>query len=100
MIKHVVMWRLKATPDPAEKGRTLASLKKMIEDLKDQIEVIAGLEVGVNLAKVETAFDIVAVLAFKSWQDLLDYLAHPAHKKIAELVGSVHEASAVVDYEV
>ena len=40
MIRHVVMHRLKATPDPAEKERTLASLVKMTEDLKGEVELI------------------------------------------------------------
>jgi hypothetical protein len=100
MIRHVVMHRLKATPDPAEKGRALASLIKMTENLKDEVELIRDLEVGVNLAKVEFAFDFVAVMTFKSWQDLLEYIAHPAHLKIAEILASVGEAAAVVDYEV
>ena len=100
MIRHVVMHRLKATPDPAEKERTLASLIKIVEDLKGEVELIRDLEVGVNLAKVDFAFDFVAVMTFKSWQDLLDYIEHPAHKKIAEILSSVGEAAAVVDYEV
>jgi len=94
------MHRLKATPDPAEKERTLASLIKIVEDLKGEVELIRDLEVGVNLAKVDFAFDFVAVMTFKSWQDLLDYIEHPAHKKIAEILSSVGEAAAVVDYEV
>ncbi len=100
MIRHVVMHRLKATPDPAEKERTLASLIKMTEDLKGEVELIRGLEVGVNLAQVDFAFDFAAVFTFESWQDLLDYIDHPAHLKIAEILSSVGEASGVVDYEV
>ncbi len=94
------MHRLKPTPDPAEKERTLANLVKMTEDLKGEVELIRDLEVGVNLADVDFAFDFVGVFTFDSWQDLLDYIDHRAHKKIAEILGSVGKDAAVVDYEV
>jgi len=99
MIKHVVMWKLKMTADPAEKSRTLERLKGMVEDLPRQIDLIRGLEVGINLARAETAFDIASILSFSNWDDLLKYLDHPAHIQIAEVIGPIREASAVVDFE-
>jgi hypothetical protein len=100
MIKHVVMWKLKRAADPAEARRTLEDLKRAVQDLKGEIDLIKDLEVGINLARVETAFDIVAILSFENWDDLLAYLAHPAHTKIGEVIGPIRDSSAVVDFEV
>lgn len=71
MIKHVVMWKLKETANPAEKQQIVDRLKTMVEDLPRQVDLIKGLEVGINIARVEPAFDIVAILSFDHWDGLL-----------------------------
>ena len=94
------MWKLKETANPAEKRQTVDRLKTMVEDLPRQVDLIKGLEVGINIVRVETAFDIVAILPFDYWDGLLRYLEHPARTAISEVLGPLREASAVVDYEV
>ena len=97
MIRHIVVWRLADAPDKAEKAQ---AIKTNLEALKDKIDVIREIQVGINFNETEAASDIVLVSTFDSKEDLNTYIGHLAHKAVgAELVRPNVSERRVVDYE-
>lgn len=94
MIRHIVMWKL------AERNaETMLEIKKALEGLKNELDVIESIEVGINVSENEDT-DIVLVSEFKTREDLALYADAPQHKAVA---ASLIKPNAVerhcVDYE-
>ena len=98
MLKHVVMWKLKAFAEGADKVRNAKRLKIELEALKNTIPQIHHLEVGINILDSDAAFDVVLLSVFKTQQDLNQYLNHPNHRAVADFVSEIRESRIVVDY--
>lgn len=97
MIKHIVVWKI---ADQENKAATAALIKENLEALKDKIDVIEDIEVGINFNTTDSASDIVLVSSFKSAEDLNTYINHPAHKAVgANYVRPNVSERRVVDYE-
>lgn len=96
MIRHLVMWKLKDN----NKADNLQEMKKQLLSLKDKIDIIRSIEVGIDINRSDVAYDIALVTTFDSKEDLQTYQKHPDHVKVAEFVGQVRDKRAVVDYEV
>jgi len=99
MIKHIVMWRLKELADNATKRENAEKLKEKLESLRDKIEEIKGIEVGINVNPSEAAFDVVLYSEFENLEALKIYQNHPEHKKIVDFVSRIRTDRCVVDYE-
>lgn len=97
MIRHIVMWRMAETPDKEEKAR---AIKENLEALKDKIDVLADIEVGLNFETSDAASDVVLVSTFKSVEDLNEYQNHPAHKTVGAMYVRPNVSERrVCDYE-
>ena len=97
MVRHIVVWRLKNTPNAEQTAKTI---KEKLEALKGKISVIEDIEVGINFNETEAASDLVLVSTFKSEEDLNTYINHPEHKAVgAEYVRPNVSERRVVDYE-
>ncbi len=97
MIKHIVMWKMAPVEDKAGKAK---AIKENLEALKDKIDVIADIEVGLNFNDTDSAADVVLVSTFKTVQDLNEYQNHPAHKAVgAAYVRPYVSERRVCDYE-
>ena len=99
MIKHIVMWRLKDSAAGASREENAKKLKESLEDLKDKIEEIKAIEVGINFNSSPAAFDVVLYSEFADREGLDTYQNHPEHLKIVDFVGEIRTDRAVVDYE-
>lgn len=99
MIKHIVMWKLKDIYDGKSKLENAKIIKEKIESLKNIIEEIKEIEVGINVYNDPQSYDVVLVSSFNSIEDLEKYQKHPEHIKVAEFIGKVRESRVVVDYE-
>lgn len=98
MIRHIVMWRLASSPDMAEKA---IAIKENLEALKDKLDMIVDIEVGINTNTTDTVSDVVLVSTFRSVEDLNEYQNHPAHKAVgAAFVKPFVEERRVCDYEI
>lgn len=97
MIKHIVIWRLNENCD---KAKTAALIKEKLEALKDKIDVIVDIHVGINVNQTISSSDMVLVSTFKSIDDLNAYIIHPEHKEIGSkyVRPNVSERRSV-DYE-
>lgn len=97
MIRHIVMWKLADTED--KRGKMLA-IKENLEGLKNKIDVIKSIEVGINFNTSDTVSDIVLISDFETRDDLAKYISDPAHKAVgAALVKPNVVERRVVDYE-
>lgn len=95
MIKHIVLWRI-----AGNKEETAKLMKEKLEELKDKIDFIVDLQVGINYNESEAASDIALVSTFKSREDLEAYIVHPEHVKVgAEYVRPNVSERRVIDYE-
>jgi hypothetical protein len=99
MVKHVVMWKLKAFAEGNDKETNLVLLKEKIESLREVIPEIQHLEVGINFQPSDQAFDVVLVSEFENREALERYRNHPEHVKVAEFVAKVRSDRNEVDYE-
>lgn len=97
MVKHIVVWRMKDTPDKLEKAQ---AIKENLENLKGRIPEIVSIEVGLNFNTSESASDVVLVSEFNSKEDLAVYQEHELHKNVGtNFVRPNVSERRVVDYE-
>ncbi len=95
MVKHIVMWTLKNE----NKDENAKKMKTDLEALKNKIDFLRFIQVGINFNSTDSAYDVVLVTEFDSRADLEAYQVHPEHKAVGVFVRSVVEKRAVVDYE-
>ena len=96
MIVHIVMFKFK----DENKDENLLVVKGKLEELVSKIPTLNSMEVGINFAQEDRAFDISLYSTFNTKDDLRAYAIHPEHLKVVELIKSVAKESKVVDYEI
>jgi hypothetical protein len=98
MIRHIVMFKLKEFPDPAEKQKAAEILKNELLSMKTKIPVIGEFEVGINFNPASFAFDVVINSTFESHSDLEIYQFHPVHQAFIVFNKDYSVQKAIVDY--
>lgn len=98
MINHVVLFKLKEYSD-TEKETQLAKLKADLEALKDKIDEVKYLEVGLNYELNAKSFDVCLISHFENLDDLNIYRVHPEHLKVFEFIKEITTDRAAVDFE-
>jgi len=94
MIKHIVFLKLS---DEGLKNKDDIIVK--LNSLKDTISFIRGLEVGVNFAQEQRAYDLALTVILDDKKALDIYATHPKHIAVIEFLKSFGTVSKVVDYE-
>jgi hypothetical protein len=94
MVKHIVFFKLKDSSQSTSK-----KVKERLLTMKENIEVLRAIEVGINFAKEERAYDLALLTDFDSQEDLDTYALHPFHQEIITYMKSVSLSSKVVDYK-
>jgi len=90
------MWKINASSD---KNTATNKLKSLLENLKERIDVIRDIEVGINFSsKGDASCDIVLNSSFDSAAELEIYQQHPEHLKAVEIIRSLTFEKRVVDY--
>lgn len=97
MIKHIVMLKLKDFEEE-EKQEHLAKLRHDIEGLFGKVPQLLFMEVGLNVSRKSSAYDLVLTSHFASEEDLDAYRVHPDHMEVLDYLYGVTEKTAVVDY--
>jgi hypothetical protein len=98
MLKHIVLFKLKAKAEGATKNENAKRIKRDLEALKGKIPQIRHLEVGINSIISEAAYDVALYSEFANEADLNTYSRHPEHLQVAEFMRKVREGRVVVDY--
>jgi len=94
MVKHIVFFKLE---DNSTKHCEVVKTKLLT--MKNNIEVLKNIEVGINFADEERAYDLALLTDFESEKDLIIYAKHPFHQDIITYMKSVSISSKVVDYK-
>jgi len=95
MIKHIVFFKL------SEEGMKQKDLiVEKLNDLKCAIPYIRALEVGVNFAEEERAFDIALTVVLDDKEALFNYAIDDKHVEFVTFVKSLDTHTKVVDYEI
>lgn len=98
MIKHIVMFKLKAFETPAEKEAKLQEIKDKLEALIDKIDVLRSIRVDFNCNPEET-WDLILTTELDTLEDVAAYANHPQHVAVSKgIIGPVKADRACVDY--
>lgn len=101
MVKHMILWKLKADFSAEEKAQILAGIKTNLESLAG---VVPGLlEIKVNCEKVlaSSNADLMLDSTLESPDALKGYAVHPAHVAVANTyVRPFTEVRLCLDYEI
>ena len=95
MIKHVVCYQLHERTENKKQ-----EVKNMFMSMKDQIDVIKELQVGLDFLKSERSYDVVLEITFETVEDMNSYQQHPYHLGIVKpFMKEAKKLSVSVDYE-
>lgn len=101
MVKHIILWKLKADFSAEEKAQILAGIKTNLESLAG---VVPGLlEIKVNCEKIlaSSNADLMLDSTLESPDALKGYAVHPAHVAVANTyVRPFTEVRLCLDYEI
>ena len=101
MISHVVLFRPRATLSSGERAELIESLKAAVTGIASIKRATIGRRMLLNRPGYETRmtehFEYGAILEFDSEADLRDYLDHPAHTSLGNLLFTA--ADAVIAYD-
>ncbi len=100
MIKHIVMWQLKAHAEGADKAANAAKMKSLLEACANIVPGMRTFEVALAQEGMEATYDVVLYSEFESVAALDAYQTHPQHVALKPFVGAVREARQCMDYEV
>lgn len=92
------MWRFKEEAEGRTKLENMELIKEKLYALKKVIHEIKSMEIGENISKSDTAFDMVLVSTFEDIPALERYEVHPSHKAVSQYVKKVRTSRAVTDY--
>ena len=97
MIKHIVMFKFKGTPE--EKKEIATKFMEALVQLPDDIPQLKSIEVGINMNPAEK-WDLVLTATADSMEDVAIYSAHPAHQDAVAIIAPYKEDRACVDYQI
>lgn len=100
MIRHIVAFKLKEFDNDTQKSEALIDIKKRIEELPNRIKTIRRCEVGIDVKKLPSSYDIVLTMDFDHMDDLNFYAIHPDHQDFITYNKDFSIAKASVDYEI
>jgi hypothetical protein len=100
VIKHIVLWKLKAEALGATKAENLERVRREAAALAGCVAGLRSIEAGVNFEPSDAAWDIALYSEFDSREALEAYQVHPRHEALKDLLAEVRDDRAVVDYEV
>ena len=82
MVKHVIIWTLKAEYTDAEKAQIKKGIKEGLEGLKDKVPGIVEIKVYTEGLK-SSSTDLILDSTFTDETALAGYTVHPAHMEVA-----------------
>ena len=100
MVKHIILWTLKAELSAEEKQAVKAGIKAGLEGLKGQVPGLVDIKVNIDGRLDSSNCDVMLDSTLESPEALKAYAQHPAHLAVAN--GKVRPYTAqrtCLDYE-
>jgi hypothetical protein len=98
MIKHIVMWNVRAEND-GERIDAANKIKHAFEGLRGRIPGLLMLEIGIDTSRIDYACDVLLYTEFESKAALECYSSHPEHALIKEAIAGLRISRHQVDFE-
>lgn len=102
MIRHVVLFRPRATLTATERATLIEALRAAVSGIPSITRATIGKRILLNRPGYETQmtehFEYSAILEFDSEADLRSYLDHPAHLDLGRLLFTAAEAVLAYDF--
>ena len=96
MLKHIVMWKLRAEAEGASKNENAIKIKKRLERLQSIIPGAYRLEVGIGCNPA--GYDLVLYSEFDDQDSFENYRVHPEQARVNEFIGRVASDQVTADY--
>jgi len=93
VIRHVVLCKVK-------ENLPLNEIKEKIENLKNEIEVIKHIEVGIDIRFDKNSSDFCIITEVENIEDLKTYATHKKHLEVINFLKKFLTERRVVDYYV
>ncbi|BAF70806.1 Dabb family protein [Nitratiruptor sp. SB155-2] len=94
MVRHIVFMKF---PDFSLAKKA----KEKLLSMKEHIDVLKEIEVGINFSRSQRSYDLALVTTFDNKEDLETYRVHPYHQdEIVAWLKEIGTETKVVDYEV
>lgn len=101
MVKHIILWRLRAEMSAAEKQAKALAIKQGLEGLKGQVPGLLDIRVQIDGVLETSNADILLDSTLESREALRAYAVHPAHVAVADgVVRPNTELRTCIDYEI
>ena len=101
MVRHIILWTLKAELSDAEKAEVKAGMKAGLEGLKGVVPGLLEITVHTDGRLASSTCDVMLESALESAEALKAYSAHPAHVAVANSkVRPFTAARTCLDFEV
>jgi len=97
MVKHIILWKLKADMTAEEKTAAKAEAKRRLESLNGKIDGLVSLRVETEGLASSNA-DMMLDSFFTTEEALGGYQTNPLHVEAATFVRSVVESRLCLDY--
>ncbi|WP_342561397.1 Dabb family protein [Paenibacillus sp. FSL R7-0345] len=95
MIVNHLMLKLK---DPSPEH--IEYIQTVLLGMSGKIDVLLDIQAETNVRSGPSAYDLILITKFASLADMEEYLIHPAHQEVAEVMGTAIETQASVCCEV
>jgi hypothetical protein len=100
MVKHILLFRLKAEAEGANKAENILKAKTMLEALNGKIPGLLKIEVGTDFSGSETSADMCLYSEFESRDALAVYAKHPDHLAVIPFIKAIYEERRLIDYDI
>ena len=101
MIKHIILWRLRADLNAAEKREKALAIKQGLENLQGKIPGLVDIHVQIDGRLDSSNADIMLDSTLESEEALKGYAVHPAHVAVADgIVRPNTELRTCLDYQI
>jgi hypothetical protein len=96
VLRHVVLFKFKDDATPAD----VRKIENAFAALPSKVEFIYDLEWGtdVSVENLQQGFTHCFFVSFRSEADRAEYLPHPAHKELGQILGPHLDKVLVIDY--
>lgn len=100
MVKHIILWRLRAELSAEEKQAKALAIKQGLEGLLGQVPGLVDIHVQIDGRLDSSNMDIMLDSTLDSPESLRGYAVHPAHVAVANgVVRPNTELRSCLDYE-